>query len=122
MNKEQEAKSSSLLSRWRNAILGTLLVLVGLATAMFTIFARRIGAPGLVSAGAIASLLFAALITILIVPPLARSAFTEVARIDLPFEITTGGVIFAVIPVVVALPSWYTGISVILLVCYMLLA
>jgi len=122
MNKEQEAKPSLLLSRWRNAILGTLLVLVGLATAMFTIFARRIGAPGLVSAGAIASLLFAALITILIVPPLARSAFTEVARIDLPFEITTGGVIFVVILVVVALAAWNTGNNLIFLVWSIMLS
>src|SRR5437870_4420030 len=122
MNKEQEAKPSSLLSRWRNAILGTLLVLVGLATAMFTMFARPIGAPGLVRAGAIASLLFAALITILIVPPLARSAFTEVARIDLPFEITTGGVIFVVILVVVVLAAWNTGNNLIFLVWSIMLS
>src|SRR5688500_20401160 len=55
-NKE---KPSSVVSRWRNAILGTLLVLAGLATALFTILARRIGDPGLAGTGAIASLIFA---------------------------------------------------------------
>src|SRR2546426_11835492 len=70
---------SSLLSRWGRAILGTLLVLLGLATALFTLFARRLGAPSLAGAGAIASLIFVLLITILVVPPLTRSAFAEIS-------------------------------------------
>src|ERR1700687_2093042 len=67
------------LSSWWRAILGTLLVLAGLATAMLTLFARRLGAPELASAGAIASLVFVLLIVVLVVPPLARSAFAEVS-------------------------------------------
>jgi len=65
---------SSLLRRWRNTILGTLLVVGGCATAFFTIFVRHLGEPSLAGISAIASLLFALLITILVVPPLARSA------------------------------------------------
>lgn len=104
------------LSRWRNAILGTLLVSAGLATALFTIFARRMEEPGLASLGAIASLLFALLITILVVPPLARSAYAEVTRRGLPLEVTTGGVIFAVVLVIVALAAWNTGNNLLFLV------
>src|SRR5712692_1207735 len=60
----------SAFSSWWRAILGTLLVLAGLATAMVTLFARRLGAPELAGAGAIASLIFVLLIVVLVVPPL----------------------------------------------------
>src|SRR5687768_13367058 len=113
---------SSLLSRWRNPILGTLLVLAGLATALFTILARRIGDPGLASTGAIASLIFALLITILIVPPLARSAYAEVGRRGLPLEVTSGGVIFIVILLIVALAAWNTGNNLLFLVFSIMLS
>src|SRR3989442_14186610 len=90
----------NILSRWRKPILGTLLVLAGLAMAVFTIMARNIGAPWLGSLGAVASLVLPLLITILVVPPLARSAYTEVARRGLPLDLTTGCVIFVVVLVV----------------------
>lgn len=101
--------SESLFSRWRNAIFGTLLVLAGLGTALFTLLARRIGDANLASAGAIASLIFVLLITILVVPPLARSAFAEISRSRLPLEVTTGGVVFVVILVIVAFAAWNTA-------------
>ncbi len=85
---------NSKLSRWRNAILGTLLVLAGLVTALLTLLSRRLGEPSLAGIGAIASLVFVLLITFLVVPPLARSAFAEVSR-GFPIDVTTGGVIFA---------------------------
>lgn len=113
---------SSLLSRWRNPILGTLLVLAGLATALFTLLARRIGDPGLAGTGAIASLIFALLITILIVPPLARSAYAEVGRRGLPLEVTSGGVIFIVILLIVALAAWNTGNNLLFLVFSIMLS
>ena len=50
------------------------------------------------------SLVSAALMLIFIVPPLARSARLEVKRFDLPVEVTSGGGIFLIILVVVALP------------------
>ena len=99
----------SFLSRWSRAILGTLLVLAGLATALFTLMARRLGAPSLAGTGAIVSLVFVLLITILVVPPLARSAFSEVSRKRFPIEVTPGGVIFVVILVIVAFAAWNTG-------------
>jgi uncharacterized protein (DUF58 family) len=113
---------SSLLSRWRNTILGTLLVIGGCATAFFTIFARHLGEPNLAGAGAIASLLFALLITILVVPPLARSAYLEVANRGLPLEVTAGGVIFIIILVVVALAAWNTGNNLLFLVFSLMLS
>jgi uncharacterized protein (DUF58 family) len=113
---------SSLLSRWRNTILGTLLVVGGCATAFFTIFARHLGEPSLAGVGAIASLLFALLITILVVPPLARSAYFEVANRGLPLEVTAGGVIFIIILVVVALAAWNTGNNLLFLVFSIMLS
>ncbi len=105
----QSLHPSSLVSRWRNAILGTLLVLAGLTTALLTVLARRLEEPGLAGIGAVASLVFALLITILIVPPLTRSAFAEVTRRGLPIGITTGGIVFIVILVIVAFAAWNTG-------------
>src|SRR5713226_6292749 len=114
-------RPSSLASWWRT-IVGTLLVLAGLATAILTLMARRIGAPELVSAGAIASLLFVLLIMVLVVPPLARSAFAEVAGRGLPVEVTTGGVIFVVILVIVAFAAWNTGNNLLFLVFSIMLS
>ena len=41
------------------------------------------------------------LIMLLVVPPLTRSAFAEVSATGFPLEITTGGVVFIVILVIV---------------------
>ena len=109
-------------SGWWRPILGTLLVLAGLATAIVTLMARRIGAPELASAGAIASLVFVLLIMVLVVPPLARSAFAEVAGRGLPIEVTTGGVIFVVILVIVALAAWNTGNNLLFMVFSIMLS
>src|SRR5437588_3608754 len=99
---------SSWPSWWR-PILGTLLVLAGLATAVLTVMAGRSGIPELTTAGAIASLVFVLLIMLLVVPPLARSAFAEVAATRFPIEVTTGGVIFILILVMVPLAAWNTA-------------
>jgi uncharacterized protein (DUF58 family) len=99
---------SSLHSWWR-PILGTLLVLAGLITAVLTIMAGRSGVPELTTAGAIASLVFVLLIMLLVVPPLARSAFAEVAATRFPIEVTTGGMIFILVLVIVALAAWNTA-------------
>ena len=110
------------LSSWWRPIVGTLLVFAGLATAILTLMARRIGAPELVSAGAIASLVFVLLIMVLVVPPLARSAFAEAAGRGLPVEVTTGGVIFVVILVIVAFAAWNTGNNLLFMVFSIMLS
>src|SRR5207244_3154671 len=94
----------------------------GLATAIVTLMARRIGEPELASAGAIASLAFVLLIMVLVVPPLARSAFAEVAERGLPIEVTTGGVIFVVILVIVAFAAWNTGNNLLFMVFSIMLS
>src|SRR5256714_1489061 len=114
--------ASSFFFRWRKTILGTLLVLAGLAMAVFTIMARNLGEPWLASSGAIASLVFALLITILVVPPLTRSAYAEVTRRGLPLDVTTGGVVFVIILVVVALAAWNTGNNLLFLVFSIMLS
>src|SRR6266704_1123487 len=69
----------SSLSFWWRPILGTLLVLARLTVAILTLMANRLGVPELTSAGAIALLVFVLLLMVLVVPPLTRSAFAEVA-------------------------------------------
>src|SRR5437667_3635251 len=108
-------------ARWRNAILGTLLVLAGLTTAILTLLARRLAEPSLVSMGAIASLVFVLLISILIVPPLTRSAFAEISR-GFPVDVTTGGVIFIVILIIVAFAAWNTGNNLLFMVFSIMLS
>lgn len=106
----------SSFSRWRNAILGTLLVLAGLGAAVVTIVARQTDHYVLAAAAATLSLVSAALMLIFLVPPLARSARLEVTRFDLPIEITSGGGIFLLILLVVAFAAWNTGNNLLFLV------
>ncbi len=106
----------SSFSKWRNAVLGTLLVLSGLGAALVTVLAHRTNDSGLAMAAAILSLIIAGLMIIFIVPPLARSARLEIARLDIPFEVTTGGGIFLVIVVVVGFAAWNTGNNLLFLI------
>ncbi|MDQ3746505.1 MAG: hypothetical protein M3444_19205, partial [Acidobacteriota bacterium] len=73
-----------------------------MSAALITVLARRSGDWELTRLGAIASLLFAVLIVIFVVPPLARSARAEAARLNLPFQVTAGGVVFVCVYAVVA--------------------
>jgi len=107
---------------FKNVILGTLLVLAGLAAAVVTLLARRGNDPWLAGVAAIVSLLIAALLTIFIVPPLARSARVEVANFDFPFEPTSGGGVFLVIIIVVGFAAWNTGNNLLFLVFSLLCA
>jgi len=101
---------------WLRVILGTLLVLAGLASALVTVLARRANDSTLAGAAAILSLVIALLLTIFIVPPLARSARVEVANLDFPFEPTSGGGVFLVIIIVVGFAAWNTGNNLLFLV------
>ncbi|HXQ71170.1 MAG TPA: DUF58 domain-containing protein [Pyrinomonadaceae bacterium] len=103
-------------SSFTRVILGTLLVLAGLAAAIVTVLARRSDNPALAGAAAILSLLIALLLTIFIVPPLARSARVEVSNFDFPFEPTSGGGVFLVIIIVVGFAAWNTGNNLLFLV------
>jgi uncharacterized protein (DUF58 family) len=115
MKDEKRVPVSSLIphpssfARWRNAILGTLLVIGGLSAAAVTLLARQSDNYALAAVAAILSLVSAALMLIFVVPPLARSARLEVRRFDLPIEITSGGAIFILILVVVGFAAWNTG-------------
>jgi uncharacterized protein (DUF58 family) len=97
-------------------ILGTLLVLAGLAAALVTVLARQANEIGLAGVAAVVSLAIALLLTIFIVPPLARSARVEVANLDVPFEPTSGGGVFLVIIIVVGFAAWNTGNNLLFLV------
>ncbi|HSD45040.1 MAG TPA: DUF58 domain-containing protein, partial [Pyrinomonadaceae bacterium] len=103
-------------SSFTRVILGTLLVLAGLAAALVTVLARRANDSTLAGIAAILSLFIALLLTIFIVPPLARSARVEVASLDFPFEPTSGGGVFLVIIIVVGFAAWNTGNNLLFLV------
>ena len=103
-------------------VFGTLLVLAGLAAALVTVLARRQNDAALAGAAAIFSLLIALLLTIFIVPPLARSAKVEVTNLDFPFEPTSGGGVFLVIIVVVGFAAWNTGNNLLFLVFSLLVS
>ncbi len=105
-----------MLRVWRNAILGTLLVAGGVAVAVVTSWARRSGDWELARMGAITSLVFVALITIFVVPPLLRSARAEVGRLNPPFQVTTGGLIFIGIFLSVAFAAYNTGNNLLFLI------
>jgi uncharacterized protein (DUF58 family) len=114
--KLDRAALGSQKTSWLRVILGTLLVLAGLTSALVTVLARRADESGLAGAAAILSLLIALLLTIFIVPPLARSARVEVANLDFPFEPTSGGGVFLVIIIVVGFAAWNTGNNLLFLV------
>src|SRR6185503_15502059 len=106
----------SSLTKWRNAILSTLLVIAGLAAAFVTIVARQTENYTLAASAAILSLIIALLMLIFLVPRLAKSARLEVRRFDLPLEITGGGGIFLMILGVVGFAAWNTGNNLLFLV------
>jgi uncharacterized protein (DUF58 family) len=106
----------SSLKKWRNAILGTLLVLAGLTAAFITVVARFTDNYTLAAVAATLSLLSAVLMLIFIVPPLARSARLEVKSLDLPVGITGGGGIFLLMMMVVGFAAWNTGNNLLFLV------
>src|SRR6267142_2614584 len=110
------------LSQWRNAIFGTLLVVIGLLTALVSVLARRTDNAGLASVAAVLSLIIAGLIVIFIVPPLARSARLELGRLELPVEFTTGGGVFLILVGVVGFAAWNTGNNLLFLVFSVLLS
>jgi uncharacterized protein (DUF58 family) len=86
------------------------------------VLARRSDNATLAGIAAIVSLVIALLLTIFIVPPLARSARVEVANIDFPFEPTSGGGVFLVIIIVVGFAAWNTGNNLLFLVFSLLCA
>jgi uncharacterized protein (DUF58 family) len=111
-----------MFRKWRNAILGTLLVLLGLGTTGVILIARRDGDMRLAGIAAIAALVIVLLILVLVVPPLARSARAEVSRFDLPLQMTKGGIIFIGILAVVAFAAWNTGNNLLFMIFSLLAA
>ena len=104
------------MKRWRNTVLGTLVVLSGVGAAVVTVAARRSGDWELTRLGAVASLAFAVLIVLFVVPPLARSARAEAARLDLAFQVTAGGLVFVSVYAVVGFAAWNTGNNLLFLI------
>ena len=102
--------------KWHRTALGTLVVLSGVGAAALTVLARRSGDWELTRLGAVASLVFALLIVLFVVPPLARGARAEAARLDLGLQVTAGGVVFVCIYTVVAFAAWNTGNNLLFLV------
>lgn len=106
----------------RNGLFGLIVVFGGLGLAMVTVWAQWTNNPRLAGAAAVASLVFVVLILLFVVPPLARSASREFSQIDLPIELTSGGLIFLGIVAIVAFAAWNTGNNLLFLVLSFLLA
>ena len=100
----------------RNAILGFVVVLGGLALAGVTLWAHQTGNVQVAGIAAAVSLGFVLLILIFVVPPLARSASAEASQMDLPFEFTTGGAVYLVLLIIVGFAAWNTGNNLLFLV------
>ncbi len=106
----------------RNGVFGLIVVFGGLGLAIVTVWAQWANNPRLAGAAAVASLVFVVLILLFVVPPLARSASREFSQIDLPIELTSGGLIFLGIVTIVAFAAWNTGNNLLFLVLSFLLA
>ena len=110
------------IRRWRGAVLRTLIVAGGIGAAIVTLAARRTGDWEWARLGAIASLVFVVLMVVFVVPPLSRSARAEAARLDLPFQVTAGGLIFISIFLIVAFAAWNTGNNLLFLIFSVLIS
>lgn len=106
----------------RNAGLGVLVVVGGLGLSVLTIYAHQVADERLAVISAGASLVFALLILIFVVPPLARNAGREASQMNLPFEFTTGGAVMLVLVVIVGFSAWNTGNNLLFIVLSFLLA
>ena len=106
----------------RNAGLGVLVVVGGLGLSILTIYAHQVANERLAVISAGASLVFALLILIFVVPPLARNAGREASQMNLPFEFTTGGAVMLVLVVIVGFSAWNTGNNLLFIVLSFLLA
>jgi uncharacterized protein (DUF58 family) len=114
---QQEARPTPGRFRtWRSALASILLVLAGLGTALVALIARRTEDAELATVAAIVSLLIVLLIVIFVLPPLVRSARAEVQRLNLPLEVTMGGLIFLGILCIVAFAAWNTGNNLLFLI------
>src|SRR5262245_3634508 len=112
----ESSGASRPTSHSTRVVLAVLLVLAGLTAAVVTVLARNSGENGLAGAAAVLSLIIAGLLTIFIVPPLARSARNEIAGLGFPVEPTSGGGVFAVIIIVVGFAAWNTANNLLFLV------
>ncbi|HEX8649344.1 MAG TPA: DUF58 domain-containing protein [Pyrinomonadaceae bacterium] len=111
-----ERLRGSRFRAWRNTLGSMLLVLAGLGTTLVAVIARRTEDVELATIAAIASLLIVLLIIIFVLPPLVRSARAEVQRLNLPLEVTLGGLIFLGILSIVAFAAWNTGNNLLFLI------
>lgn len=106
----------------RTAVLGLVVVFGGIGLAGLTLFARQAGDPRLAGIAAGASLVFALLIVIFVVPPLARNAGKEASQMNLPFEFTTAGAIMLGLIAIVGFSAWSSGNNLLFLVLSFLAA
>jgi len=104
------------------ALIGTIVVVGGLALAAVTFYAHMIGETRIAGATAVASLVFVLLILVFVVPPLARNASREASQMNLPFEFTVGGAIVLGLLAIIAFSAWNTGNNLLFLILSFLAA
>lgn len=90
--------------------------------ALATVYTNRAGDFQLTRLFAVLALVFAVLISVFVVPSLARAARVELGRIETSFRITFGGALFLAIFFVVAFAAWNTGNNLLFLMFSLLAA
>ena len=106
----------------RNALVGTVVVIGGLALAALTFYAHSIGEARMAGIAAVVSLVFVLLILIFVIPPLARNASREASQMNLPFEFTMGGAIILGLVAIIGFSAWNTGNNLLFLILSFLFA
>ncbi len=106
----------------RNAALGFIVVIGGLALTGLTVFAHRSGDARWAGIMAGLSLISVLLIVIFVIPPLARNASREASQLNLPFEFTTGGAVFLALILIVGFSAWNTGNNLLFIILSFLLS
>lgn len=106
----------------RSALVGSFVVFGGIGLSVMTLIAHQKGAVELAGLAALLSLVFVFLILVFVVPPLARNATAEIAQMDLPMDLTAGGIVYAGLVLVVAFAAWNTGNNILFLLLSLLLA
>ena len=103
-------------------MVGLFVVFGGIGLSVMTLIAHRKGEVELAGLAALLSLVFVLLILVFVVPPLARNATAEVAQMDLPLDLTAGGLIYTGLVLIVAFAAWNTGNNILFLILSLLIA
>ncbi|MCA1589121.1 MAG: DUF58 domain-containing protein [Acidobacteria bacterium] len=100
----------------RNAVVGLSVVFGGLGLALLLLYAQQAGDARMIRIVGGLSLVFILLIIVFVIPPLAKNAGKEASQLNLPFELTLGGIVMFGLMAVVGFSAWTSGNNLLFLV------